>query len=324
MQLRVLGNTGLMVSPVGIGLAALGRPGYINLGHADDLEQNYDVDAMETRAHHVLDAAYDAGIVYFDVARSYGRSELFLNSWLASRFIAPDAVVVGSKWGYKYTADWHVGAEYHEAKEHSLDMLQSQWRESRSILDAHLDLYQIHSATLGSGVLTNYAVLNELARRKEAEVAIGLTVSGPEQGEVINRALDLEVDGVGLFDCVQATWNLLERSAETLLQRAHEAGLGVIIKEGLANGRLTDRGGIEQLTAHARRLETTPDALALAAVLAQPWVHVVLSGAATEAHLRSNLKALDVHIDEQAEIGLRELVEDTSVYWQTRSSLAWN
>src|SRR6516162_7845028 len=104
MQTTSLGGTGLKVSRLGLGLAALGRPGYINLGHADDLRHDYDVAAMEARAHAVLDAAWGAGIRYFDAARSYGRGEAFLGSWLTCRTIAPDRVVVGSKWGYTYTA----------------------------------------------------------------------------------------------------------------------------------------------------------------------------------------------------------------------------
>ena len=44
----------------------------------------------------------------------------------------------------------------------------------------------------------------------------------------------------------------------------------------------------------ARELGVAPDALALACVLAQPWVDVVLSGASTVAMLQSNLDALEV------------------------------
>ena len=47
---------------------------------------------------------------------------------------------------------------------------------------------------------------------------------------------------LGLFDAVQATWNLLEPSATDALTRAHAAGLTVIVKEAVANGRLTDIG----------------------------------------------------------------------------------
>ena len=114
METRLLCRTGLAVSPVGLGLAALGRPGYINLGHAADLEGDYDLTRMEAHAHAVLDAAWEAGVRYFDAARSYGRAEAFLASWLAKRQIAPGAVTVGSKWGYAYTAGWKAQAERHE------------------------------------------------------------------------------------------------------------------------------------------------------------------------------------------------------------------
>src|SRR6202023_3109669 len=98
MQTTALGNTGLVVSRLGLGLAALGRPGYINLGHAEDLARDYDVADMEARAHGVLDAAWGGGVRYFDAARSYGRAEAFLAEWLAARQIAPGDVTVGSKW----------------------------------------------------------------------------------------------------------------------------------------------------------------------------------------------------------------------------------
>src|SRR6516225_2694396 len=106
METRTLGQTGLFVSRMGLGLAALGRPGYINMGHAADLHGDYDFHSMEERAHAVLDSAWKAGIRYFDAARSYGLAETFLAHWLASRRIRPDAVTVGSKWGYTYTAGW--------------------------------------------------------------------------------------------------------------------------------------------------------------------------------------------------------------------------
>ena len=65
-------------------------------------------------------------------------------------------MVVCSKWGYTYTADWKIDAEAHEVKEHSLAVLQRQRRESQSNLGLYLDLYQIHSATIESGVLENW------------------------------------------------------------------------------------------------------------------------------------------------------------------------
>ena len=73
-----------MSAVIGLGLAALGRPGYINLGHGGDVA-DATVEGMERAAHAVLDAAYAAGVRHFDAARSYGRAEQFLASWLAAR-----------------------------------------------------------------------------------------------------------------------------------------------------------------------------------------------------------------------------------------------
>lgn len=317
---------------MGLGLAALGRPGYINLGHAGDLGETYEVAAMESQAHEVLDAAWEAGIRYFDAARSYGRAEQFLASWLQKRAIAPQDVVVGSKWGYTYTAGWEVDADVHEVKEHSMAVLRRQTAESRALLAAHLDLYQIHSATLSSGVLDNRAVLDELARLRAEGLSIGLTLSGEKQAKTLEIALRVRYDGRCLFDTVQATWNLLEPSAGEVLQAARGEGLGVIVKEALANGRLTPRNSepefaskLDILRESAEQLQTTIDALALAAVLAQPWVDIVLSGAATEEHVRSNVRAVDLRLDEARVATLvKGLKEDADEYWERRSALDWN
>ena len=332
MEMTTLGRTGLEVSRIGLGLAALGRPGYINIGHADDLPGGHEVAAMEARARAVLDVARVAGVRYFDAARSYGRAEEFLARWLDARRIEPGAVVVGSKWGYTYTAGWRVDAEKHEVKDHSLATLRRQVAESRDLLGAGLDLYQIHSATLESGVLEDRAVLDELARLRGEGLRIGLSLTGPRQGETLRRVLDVTTaSGERLFDAVQATWNLLEPSAGPALAEAHAAGLGVIVKEGLANGRLTARnddpsfaGKRRILDAEAARLGTTPDALALAAVLARPWADVVLSGAATEEQLRSNLAASAIARDETLDERLGTLTEGPEEYWGTRSRLPWN
>ena len=327
----ILGDTGLSVTRLGLGLAALGRPGYITLGHAGDLRQDYSISGMAAHAHQVLDTAWERGIRYYDGARSYGRAEAFLGSWLNAREISPEAVAVGSKWGYTYTADWQVRADVHEVKDHSLSVFERQWEETRELLGDYLKLYQIHSATLDSGVLENAAVLSDLARRKVQGVLIGLSLSGSRQAETLARAAEVQIDGVRLFDAVQATWNLLEPSAGEILQAVRQEGMGVVIKEALANGRLTARNDdpdfaltLQQLKSEAARLETTVDAYALAGVLAQPWADIVLSGAATTAQLESNLQALHVDWDESAQETAGRIAETPDVYWNTRARLQWN
>jgi aryl-alcohol dehydrogenase-like predicted oxidoreductase len=304
---------------VGLGLAALGRPGYINLGHASDLAGRTDVESMERRAHAVLDAAYDRGVRYFDAARSYGKAEAFLASWLDARQLGAGEVTVASKWGYTYTADWRVDADVHEVKDLSAATLRRQAAESLELLGPALSIYQIHSATLESGVLDDAAVREELVRLKERGLAIGITVTGPGQAETIEHALE-----VGGFDTVQATWNPLERAAGPALAAAHDAGLSVVVKEALANGRLTARGDVPELLDAALDAGAAPDALALAAVMAQPWCDVVLSGAATVEELESNLEAEALSLEPAVLDRLDGLGEGSVRYWQRRAELRWN
>jgi len=331
MKTRILGNTGLVVTPIGLGLAALGRPGYITLKHADDLEHGYGIGEMEEHAHQVLDEAWKTGIRYFDAARSYGRAEAFLASWLVKRQISPADVTVGSKWGYTYTADWKVGAQVNEIKDHSLEQLRRQRRESDETLGRYLNLYQIHSATLESGVLEDQGILEELTHYQEQGLKIGLTLSGPKQSETLYEALKITRQGRPLFDCVQSTWNLFETSVGEALMMAHQNGIGVLVKEALANGRLTDKNDdpvdsekIDMLRQAAADHHSTVDAVALAAVLAQPWADVVLSGAATAAQLQSNVAATRVIWNNQLQKRLGLLAEPPEDYWKKRSTLSWN
>ena len=316
---------------IGLGLAALGRPGYINLGHAEDLKGNYDHVFMESHAHEVLDLAWKEGVRHFDTARSYGLGELFLGNWLKKRELPKDKVLISSKWGYTYTANWQIQAEHHEVKEHSLAVLDRQWKESQEILGEYLDLYQIHSATLETGVLENKDVLNRLAELKASGTSIGLSTSGANQAEVVQKAMDIAIDGKALFDSFQSTFNVLETSVGPILKQASESGKAIIIKEALANGRLTPRNQdadfkakAELLNEIAANLNTSVDALSLAFVLKHSWADQVLSGAANDQHLLSNLEAAKLEISEEIIEQLSTLREEAQGYWAKRKSLAWN
>ena len=236
---------------------------------------------MEAAAHAVLDAAYAGGIRHFDAARSYGRAEAFLGSWLDRRGLGRDDVVVSSKWGYAYTAGWSVDAEEHEVKELSAAQLRRQWPETEALLGDRLRSTRSTPRRSRAACSTTARCAPSSTRCASAGSGSGSASRAPARPATIDRAVE-----TGGFDAVQATWNLHERSAGPALERAHAAGLEVYVKEGVANGRLTARGGNAALAAAARERGVGEDALALAAVLARPWAGVVLSGAATRRAAR--------------------------------------
>ena len=180
----------------------------------------------------------------------------------------------------------------------------------------------MHSLTLDSPLWEDRPLLRRLAEVRAEGTEIGFSTSGPEQAAAVRRGLALTVDGVRLFSSVQSTWNLLETSAAGALAEAHAAGLRVVVKEAVANGRLTGHGqpAGSPLAAAAREHGVGVDALALGAALSQPWCDVVLSGAVTVAQLTSNAAAPRV-----AGLDLGGLVEpqDPGDYWSARGRLPW-
>ncbi|MFZ2034767.1 MAG: aldo/keto reductase, partial [Candidatus Dormiibacterota bacterium] len=210
-DVTILGRDGPLVSRIGLGLAAIGRPAYITTNRGADLGADRSVETLRGLTYRLLDAAHAAGVRYVDVARSYGSAEAFLSGWLASRNGGGD-VVVGSKWGYTYVGGWDMAAPVQEVKDLSVATFERQYAETRALLGDHLRLYQVHSLTVESGAMEDAPLLTALARRRREGLLLGITTTGPRQADTVRRALEVRVDGRQLFSSVQATWNLLEPS----------------------------------------------------------------------------------------------------------------
>ncbi|TNC25433.1 aldo/keto reductase [Amycolatopsis alkalitolerans] len=305
---------------IGLGLAAVGRPAYINLGRAEELPAERDVETMRRVTYAMLDGAYQAGVRWIDVARSYGRAEEFLAGWLARRNHGD--LTVSSKWGYTYVGAWRMDAAMHEVKEHSASSFSRQWSESRALLGSAINLYQVHSLTTDSPLFTDEPLLRALSALGDDGVRVGFSTSGPRQAEVIRRAFELEVAGRPIFTAVQSTWNLLEPSAGRALAEAHAAGNLVLVKETLANGRLVVSPP-PVVSRIAARHGVGPDAVAVAAVLARPWAGTVLVGPSSTAQLTANLAATRVNLADGELRALATLAEQPRDYWARRSSLHW-
>ncbi|UOX91514.1 aldo/keto reductase [Amycolatopsis sp. FBCC-B4732] len=306
---------------IALGLAALGRPAYINLGREGALPPARDVESMRAATFEVLDAAYAAGVRHVDVARSYGRSEEFLAGWLTERGHAD--VEISSKWGYAYVGQWRLDAEVHEVKEHSAARFAAQWAETLALLGERVGLYQVHSLTVDSPLFTDEPLVAALAELAANGVAVGFSTSGPRQADAIERAFALEVAGRPVFSAVQSTWNLLEPSAGRALEAARAAGNRVLVKETLANGRLAVEAPAvvrEIAAAHG----TGPDAVAVAAVLGQDWADRAVIGPASPAQLAANLRATTLALSAEERGALADLAEDPQEYWRHRSSLQWD
>ena len=307
---------------IGLGMAALGRPEYINI--RTDVLFDRSKSAFKTNAFNTLDFAYQKGIRFFDTAPSYGLGEQFLLEWKTIR--AHKDITISTKWGYTYVANWELGFHgKHEIKEHSLSKLNEQWVVSKELLP-QLSIYQVHSATLESGIITNKAIHERLFQlKKKHNLQLGISTSGPNQPEIINHAKHIKVRNEDLFDSYQVTYNIFEQSTFETLQDLKHKGKTIIIKEALANGRIFSKN---QFNAPLEDLKTTyhtgRDAVALRFVIDTLEPDYLLSGASNSRQLSQNLKALEFTLSLNDLQRLAASSLNASVYWSERSDLIWN
>jgi len=310
---------------IGLGLAALGRPGYINIGHDNDLGSDKSKSSMRDYCHQVLDFAYSNGVRYFDTARVYGEAEEFLSSWIRkqSQFNG----FVGSKWGYEYLANWEVNADKHERKDHSAAFLKQQWVETRMNLGKNVDLYHIHSVTPESSVLDDPAVIKELEIIKKNGLEIGISTSGPEQKKTIEKFLKIN-EKLKLFSFLQSTVNIFEQSCIPILKEAHNQKINIIAKEVFSNGLLTNANKdyhqeqLHNLQNIAKEIDLTLEQISYLWVYQLPFIKIILTGASTISQLQENLNCLNKLNTTIPNLDNLNLSVDD--YWSTRKSLSWN
>lgn len=219
MRYRSLGNSGLVVSVVGLGCNNFGRR----------------LDTEATRA--VVDAAIEAGVTLLDTAESYGgggRSEEILGEVLTGR---RDQVVLATKFGgrgvdmgYGPAAGAKGGRSYiMRAAEQSLRRLRTDY----------IDLYQLHAPDPATPIEETLTALGELVTQGKVRYIGHSNFSGWQLAEAASVAREL---GTAPFISAQNHWSLLERGSEAeVVPAAVHYGLGVLPYFPLANGLLTGK-----------------------------------------------------------------------------------
>ena len=312
---------------LGLGTAALGRPKYINVRQENC--NNSNLENFRKQSFAVLEEAYNLGIRYFDTAPGYGLAEELLLEWLQTK--NDNSINVATKWGYTYVANFKEDATVHEIKEHSFSKLEEQWNFSKQLLP-YLKVYQIHSATLETGVLENKLVLEQLALlKKKYNLKIGLTTTGTNQVEVIKKALNIVVNGDELFDLFQVTYNFLDQSLQEIHEELILRKKLIVIKEALANGRVFRNKKYPHYDNAYRVLENLAkkhtvgiDAISLKYCEQTVLKSTVLSGASDIKQLKENLKLNSFTLSDKEIELLNSFKVSPEFYWKERKELEWN
>ena len=306
MEYRRLGDSGLVVSALGLGANNFGRR----------------IDVAATRA--VVDAALDAGVNLIDTADSYGESETYLGEVLEGR---RDQVVLATKFGSDLGGangpDWGARGSrryIRKAVERSLRRLRTDW----------IDLYQIHRPDPLTPVEETLAALSELVREGKVRY---IGSSNYDAWQVTDAEWTARSGGHERFISAQNEYSLLDRSAEReLIPALEHHGIGLLPYFPLANGLLTGkyrRGEqaprdarlaarqeyltdarfdvVERLEEFARRQGVTLLDVAIGGLLARPVVSSVIAGATRPEQVKANAAAAAWRPDEAALAELDEI-----------------
>jgi aryl-alcohol dehydrogenase-like predicted oxidoreductase len=293
MEFRRLGNSGLVVSVVGLGTN--------NLGMRLDME----------RSREVVEAALDNGITLFDTADSYGTSEERIGEILEGR---RDDVVLATKFGSDVRKrglsngeDWDArGSRRYivRAVESSLRRLRTEW----------IDLYQLHWPDPATPIEETLAALDELVRAGKVRYVGSSNMRG---WQVADAEWTARSRGLHRFVSAQNEYSLLNRGVEDdLVPALEEYGIGLLPYFPLASGLLTGKYRRGEQAPESSRLATRPERLtdeafdkvealesfakergvtildvAIGGLAAQPAVSSVIAGATSRDQVERNVAA---------------------------------
>ena len=299
MQQRTMGNSGLLVSAVGLGGNNFG--GRLN--------------AAETRA--VVHKALDVGVTFFDSADTYGRrgggktgsAEIVLGDALGAR---RKDIVLSTKFGHAMDDEGKLqGASRRyiiTAVEDSLKRLKTDW----------IDLYQLHAADPLTPIEETMRAMDDLVRQGKVRY---IGCSGVQSWQFVEANWTAKTHGLTPFISQQHEYSLVNRGIEAeMVPAARSVGISILPFYPLASGLLTGKytpgaapppgsrfanptrfetrfqndatvKKVEALRAFAEARGHTLLELAMSWLVAQPFVGSVIAGATTPEQVESNAKA---------------------------------
>ena len=273
---RTLGRTGLEVTTLGFGAMELrGDQGGPQLADED--------------AGRLLNTVLDEGINFIDTSIDYGRSEELIGRFISHR---RSEYVLASKCGCVPDAPQgsdhvHTAQNIRDGVEHSLRLLKTD----------HLDLVQFHRSLTEGEFHAEGALEEALALRDEGKVRfVGVSAVLPTLNEQIE---------MGVFDEFQIPYSALQRDHENAIARASDAGMGIVIRGGVARGvpddwenrryymvpnatmrNYWDEANLDELLDGMSRT-----AFMLRFTLSHPDLDTTIVGTSSPAHLRDNIAA---------------------------------
>ncbi len=266
MDLRALGATDLLVSPLGLGTVKLGRNQAVKYPQPFDLPSDAD-------ARVLLDLAAELGINLLDTAPAYGSSEQRLGTLLAGQ---RDRWILSTKVGEEFSPETGE-SRFDFSAAHTVRSID---RSLARLATDHLDIVLVHSDGNDLDILRRAHTLEALARCRALGKVRALGFS-PKTVEGARAALPV-------CDVLMLTLNPAAPEMLPVVREAHAAGVGVLIKKGLQSGRLplgTAPGGA------ATRATPDPVEACLGYLLREPGVSSVVVGTLSPAHLRQNVEA---------------------------------
>jgi aryl-alcohol dehydrogenase-like predicted oxidoreductase len=273
---RKLGRTGLEVTTLGFGAMELrGQP--------------TGPEISDEAASRLLNNVLDAGICFIDTSIDYGRSEELIGKSIAHRrseyvLASKCGCVPGARQGTEHV---HTAENIRKGVEHSL----------RTLRTDHLDLVQFHRSLSREEFDAEGALEEAMALRDEGKVRfVGVSAVLP----TLNEQIDMDV-----FDAFQIPYSALQREHEDAITRASAAGMGIIIRGGVARGAPDDwegrhyymvsnetmrdyweRAKLDELLSGMSRT-----AFMLRFTLSHPDLDTTIVGTCSLEHLRDNVAA---------------------------------